>query len=153
MGIGHWDACTEEADCTDTNRPMLGAGFYTFVKDTTESGYVRDSLVGIAWDTLSVTALGTDSVIINKDLGVQSVSLPLRYAEPTTTLVLDYGYGYKDTITLHHLNTPYFLNMDCGYQMKQELLQVSHTTHLLDSIKINDPKIGIYGTENIALYY
>ena len=151
--IAVWNSCTQEADCTGTNRPMLNAYFYTFVKDTVETGFVRDSLVRIAWDTLSVTAYATDSVIVNRDLNAASMTLPLRYAEPVTIFVLNYGYGYKDTITVAHENTPYFLNMDCGYQMKQEITQIGFTTHLLDSIRIKDPKIGIYGTENLALYY
>lgn len=151
MSVGM--ACTEEADCTDANRPMMNAGFFTYVKDTLPDGYVRDSLVGIAFDTLTVTAFGTDSVIINKDIHVSAVSLPLRYAEETTIFVLHYSEDYKDTVTLSHHNTPYFMNMDCGYQMKQELTGCTHTKHLLDSIVIKDAKLGVYGTKNLALYY
>ena len=58
-----------------------------------------------------------------------------------------------DRCIVYRNATPYFLNMDCGYQMKQELRDISFTMHLLDSIVINDPKIGIYGTENLSLYY
>ncbi|MBR2161395.1 MAG: calcium-binding protein P [Bacteroidaceae bacterium] len=153
MAVAVSQSCSEEADCTDATRPMMNANFYTVVKDTLPDGYVRDSVVGIAWDSLTVTAFGTDSVIINRETSVHAVSLPLRYAEETTVIVLHYTDAYKDTVTLHHKNTPYFLNMDCGYQMKQELRDISFTMHLLDSIVINDPKIGIYGTENLSLYY
>lgn len=146
-------SCSGDADCTDATRPMMNASFYTIVKDTLPDGYVRDSVVGIAWDTLTVTAFETDSVIINKQTAAHAVSLPLRYAEEATVIVLHYSEDYKDTVTLYHQNTPYFLNMDCGYQMKQELNSVSFTMHLLDSIVITDPKIGIYGTENLSLYY
>ena len=146
-------ACTEDADCTDANRAMMNVGFFTYIKDTMPDGFVRDSLVGIAFDTLTVTAFGTDSVIINKDIRVSSVSLPLRYAEETTIFVFHYSEDYKDTITLAHHNTPYFMNMDCGYQMKQELTGCTHMRYLLDSIVIKDAKLGVYGTENLALYY
>jgi len=146
-------ACTEEADCTDTTRPSLNLTFYSFVPDTLPDGDIKDSLVLIAWDTLTITAFETDSVIINKDVSVSSVSLPLRYASETTTLVLHYTDSLRDTLTVQHHNTPYFLNMDCGYQMKQDLIDVMHTSTLLDSIIIKEHKVGIYGTENLALYY
>ncbi len=153
MAVALSQSCSQEADCTDATRPMMNVGFYTILKDTMPDGYVRDSVVGIAWDTLTVTAFETDSVIINKKTAAQAVSLPLRYAEESTVIVLHYSEDYKDTVTIYHHNTPYFLNMDCGYQMKQELQGISFTMHFLDSIAITDPKIGIYGTENLSLYY
>lgn len=146
-------ACTEEADCTDANRPMMNVSFFSFVKDTLPDGYVRDSLVGVAFDTLTVTAFGTDSVIVNKQIHAAALTLPLRYAVDTTIFVLDYSFGFKDTLTLLVHNTPYFLNMDCGYQMKQVITGLSYTNTLLDSVVIKDPKIGIYGKENLAIYY
>jgi len=123
---------------------MMNASIYT---------YTDDSLVSAALDSLTVTAFGTDSVIINRDANVNSISLPLRYAEGSTTFVFAYIDSIKDTITVVHENTPYFLNMDCGYQMKQVIISATCTTHGLDSIVIKNSKTDIYGTENLQLYY
>lgn len=137
-------SCSEEADCTNANRPMLNAKVY---------GYLNDTLYAVALDSLTVTAMETDSVIVNRDANVSAIILPLRYAEETTVFVLHYVGNIKDTVTVTHHNTPYFLSMECGYQMKQEITGIRCTTYGLDSIVLKNPNIGIYGTENIALYY
>ena len=50
-------SCSEEADCSMTGRPMMVCNVYQLDAD----GYaVRDTL-----DSLTVTAWGTDSIIIN----------------------------------------------------------------------------------------
>ena len=59
----------------------------------------------------------------------------------------------KDTIIIYQKNTPYFLSMDCGYQMKQAITSVTCTRISLDSIYIKDNEAGIYGKENLKLFY
>ena len=76
-------SCSEEADCSMTARPMLNANIYTI---DVESGLaIRDTL-----DILTITAAGTDSVILNNEENVISLSLPLRYAVDSTVLVFHY---------------------------------------------------------------
>lgn len=105
-------------------------------------------------DLVTVTALETDSVIINRKAEAQSLSLPLRYGKEETSLVLHYlNQGKEDTITVLHTNTPYFLTLDCGFQMKQEITSVKHTAHLIDSITISHPDANNYGKENLKIYY
>lgn len=139
-------ACSEEADCSGTARPMLQCYLYTV---NPEDGNVdKDTL-----ETLTVTALVNDTVIINNQQKVQDLSLPLRYTADSTALVFHYPEGLSDTVVFFHENTPYFLSMDCGYQMKQALTGVQYTRHLLDSIYVRNKEAGIYGTENIKLFY
>lgn len=139
-------SCSEEADCSMTARPMLNANIYTI---DVESGLaIRDTL-----DILTITAAGTDSVILNNEENVISLSLPLRYAVDSTVLVFHYLFLRYDTVVIRHANTPYFLSMDCGYQMQQALTGTSYTRHVLDSISITNSEVSIYGTENIRLFY
>lgn len=144
LAFGSATSCAGESDCTDATRPMLNASVYAIIDD---------SAVHVALDSLTVTAFGTDSVILNRGAGISTFSLPLRYAEGSTVFVFSYNDSIKDTVTVLHDNTPYFLNMDCGYQMKQVITQVSCTTNGLDSIVIKNAKTDIYGTENLQLYY
>lgn len=51
-------ACSEESDCSMTGRPMVYAKMYTINPET--KAVLNDTL-----DSLSVTAFGTDSIIIN----------------------------------------------------------------------------------------
>lgn len=144
MGIAI--SCSEEADCSMTARPMVQCYLY---KIDSENQYVQNDTL----DSLTVTAYGTDSVIINNQKKVHGLSLPLRYATDSTKLVFRYSKTQSDTLVIRHSNTPYFLSMDCGYQLKQSITSVSHTRIKLDSIDIANKEAGIYGKENIKLFY
>lgn len=138
-------SCSEEADCSMAERPMINCNLYTL---NAEGLAVNDTL-----DSLTVTAFGTDSLIVNNQQDVSNIILPLRYTVDSTILVFRYSRYTMDTITIHHTNTPYFLSMDCGYQMQQFLTSVRYTRHRLDSIHVTNNEAGIYGRENMQLFY
>ncbi len=143
MGIAV--SCSEEADCSMTARPMVQCNIYTLSDGQT---VVNDTL-----DSLTVTAYGTDSVIINNQKQVHDISLPLQYTADSTKLVFRYSRTRTDTVLIRHENTPYFLSMDCGYQMKQSITSIESSRHLLDSVYITNNEAGIDGRENIKLFY
>lgn len=138
--------CSEEADCSGTARPMMQCNLYTIDR---ESGVIAADTL----ESLTITALGSDSVVINNQQNVKELSLPLRYAADSTELVFHYSNEKQDTVTVFHTNTPYFLSIDCGYQMKQVITGIRYTRTLLDSIYIKNTEAGIYGTENLKIFY
>ncbi len=138
-------ACSEDADCSMTARGMVNCHLYTINRET--KAIQKDTL-----DSLTVTAYGTDSVIINRQKNVHGISLPLKYTEESTKLIFKYSETKRDTIVIHHTNTPYFLSMECGYAMKQTITGVNHTHTSLDSIIIANNEAGIYEKENLKLY-
>ena len=129
-------SCSEEADCSMTARSMVNCILY---RVDPETQYVEN-------DTL-------DSLTINNQKKVHDISLPLRYTEDSTKLIFKYSRTKSDTMVIRHTNTPYFLSMDCGYQMKQAITDVTCTRISLDSIYIKDNEAGIYGKENLKLFY
>ena len=139
-------SCSEEADCSMATRAMMQCYFYTLDPETEVVS--NDTL-----DSLTVTAFGTDSIIINNQKKVHDLSLPLRYTADSTVLVFRYRKTLTDTLVVYQTNTPYFLSMDCGYQMKQSIKDVNYSRHSLDSIRIVNKEAGIYGTENLKLFY
>ena len=139
-------SCSEEADCSMATRAMMQCYFYTLGPETEVVS--NDTL-----DSLTVTAFGTDSIIINNQKKVHDLSLPLRYTADSTVLVFRYSKTLTDTLVVYQTNTPYFLSMDCGYQMKQSIKDVNYSRHSLDSIRIVNKEAGIYGTENLKLFY
>lgn len=139
-------SCSEEADCSMATRAMMQCYFYTLAPETEVVS--NDTL-----DSLTVTAFGTDSIIINNQKKVHDLSLPLRYTADSTVLVFRYSKTLTDTLVVYQTNTPYFLSMDCGYQMKQSIKDVNYSRHSLDSIRIVNKEAGIYGTENLKLFY
>ena len=139
-------SCSEEADCSMATRAMMQCYFYTLDPETEVVS--NDTL-----DSLTVTAFGTDSIIINNQKKVHDLSLPLRYTADSTVIVFRYSKTLTDTLVVYQTNTPYFLSMDCGYQMKQSIKDVNYSRHSLDSIRIVNKEAGIYGTENLKLFY
>ena len=139
-------SCSEEADCSMATRAMMQCYFYTLDPETEVVS--NDTL-----DSLTVTAFGTDSIIINNQKKVHDLSLPLRYTADSTVLVFRYSKTLTDTLVVYQTNTPYFLSMDCGYQMKQSIKDVNYSRHSVDSIRIVNKEAGIYGTENLKLFY
>lgn len=139
-------SCSEEADCSMATRAMMQCYLYTLDPETNIVS--KDTL-----DSLTVTAWGTDSIIINNQKNVHDLSLPLRYTADSTVLVFKYSEDLTDTLVIRQNNTPYFLSMDCGYQMKQTITSVRYSRHNLDSIRIANKEAGIYGTENLKLFY
>lgn len=142
-------SCSEDEDCSMNARPMLECKLYTVDRETQR--VLNDTL-----DSLTITALGTDSIILNNQKEVHSLSLPLRYTADSTVLVFHYSKDptvRKDTLTFYQQNTPYFLSMDCGYQMKQSITGGRYSRYQLDSLHIQSAELTIYGTENIKLFY
>lgn len=142
-------SCSEEEDCSMNARPMMECTLYTLEPETER--VLNDTL-----DSLTITAFGTDSIILNNEKRVHTLSLPLRYTADSTVLVFHYSKNpliRKDTIVIRQRNTPYFLSMDCGYQMKQNITGRTYSRHHLDSIYIQTEEVSIYGTENLKLFY
>ena len=140
-------ACSEEADCSMVdNRGMMVCNFYTIDPNT---GVSEKAIL----DSLTVTARGTDSVIINRMTEVSSITLPLRYTADSTELIFRYTAHLTDTLVIRHTNTPYFVSMDCGYQMKQSIAGARYTRRYLDSLYVSNSETSINGTENIQLFY
>ncbi len=143
-------SCSEEEDCSMNARPMMQCYLYTIDREN-NNRVLNDTL-----DSLTITALETDSVILNNEKRVHGLSLPLRYTADSTVLVFHYSKDpkiKKDTIIIRQKNTPYFLSMDCGYQMKQSITGREYSRHILDSIYIQSKEASINGTENLKLFY
>jgi len=140
-------ACSEN-NCSIAGREMINCTFYT--RSIVTNAIVRDTL-----DSLTVTALGTDSVIINRDLNVHKISLPLRFTNETTSFVFHYTRTSRDTITFEHTNTPYFLSLECGYETQQVLtgnFRYAPYSRAIDSIAIINLQANTNGKENVEFY-
>lgn len=143
--IGTAVSCSEEEDCSMNARMMLNCTFYSF---NPETQVVKKDTI----DSLTITAYGTDSIILNNQKSVVNLSLPLRYSTNTTQLVFRYSRNKADTVTIGHNNVPYFLSIDCGYQMQQTVTEVQHTNHQLDSIYVSSNEANLFNRENLKLF-
>lgn len=144
-------SCSEDSDCSIAGRPMLNCTLYKMPAPGVKE-IEKDTL-----DSLTVTAFGTDSIIINNQKDVHKLTLPLRYASDSTIFIFHYAYiedpTFCDTIYIKQNNTPYFESMDCGYSIQQDILGLGHSEIELDSIHILNKQANTDGTENLELFY
>jgi hypothetical protein len=137
-------ACSEDVDCSSNSRKMMNVGFY---KSSITSE--KDTL-----DSLTVTAFGTDSILVNKEAKVVSAELPLRWTADVTTFVFNYAKTTtKDTLTVKHTNVPTFISMDCGFNMAQSITDVQCTKHFIKSFEISYKTANTDELQNLKLYY
>lgn len=141
FGLGI-SACSEENDCSLTSRSMGRFNFLT-----------KSTLAEKKIDTLSVTALNTDSVLVNKDVLATYESLPLSYTSNTTTFIFHYSETERDTLWVSHQNIAHFVSMECGTTMFHHLDSVRCTYNIIDSIAISNPEIDNNEKENIRIFY
>ena len=114
-------SCSDENDCSLAGRPMMYCTFKSIDKTLVPNVIANDTL-----DSLTITALGTDSIILNNEKKVHKVMLPLRYTSDSTIFILRYdpvrNWDNADTLYIVQQNTPYFQSMECGYMMKQNII-------------------------------
>ncbi len=142
-------SCSEDSDCSMTARPFMVSYIYKY-------GANKSILLPDTLKSLTVKALETDSILLNKGEFVHTFDSPLRYTKDTTALVLEYSEEVKDndTIWISHKNTSFFVSIECGYQMRQSIEKViGYTKHTLDSVSLRNNEANNYGRENIKIIY
>ncbi len=146
-------ACSEESDCSMTARPYLVCNFYKY--GASKNIVRRDTL-----PSLTVKALETDSILLNRDTNVHTWDQPLRYTKKMTAFVLIYDENpeapnaLKDTIWVEHNNTSFFVSMECGFQMIQNITSIAnYTQHKLDSVSLVNSEANYNGKENIKIIF
>ncbi|MEG1564275.1 MAG: DUF6452 family protein [Bacteroides sp.] len=159
--IGFGTSCSDDNNCSLAGRAMMNCEFYHI--NPNGNKLEKDTL-----DSLTVTALGTDSILIGKTVingmkRVHSISLPLRYSHDSTVLVFHYDFkrrpAYTDTLYVQQKNTPYFQSMECGYSMKQLIQKTSirkgkiKGETRMDSIKITNANANINETQNLQIFF
>lgn len=133
----------DSIDCTLYNTVSLHCSFYS------------EGKAAKLMDTLTVSAMGTDSILVNSLVGASSLELPLSYMQEQDTLVLHiYGMDYdlRDTMWVEKTNTTHFESPDCPTAMFHQITSVRHTHHIIDSISITRSLVDYDQTENIQIH-
>lgn len=156
--IGIHSSCSDENDCSLAGRPMMYCVFKTI--NLEEPNIVLNDTL----DSLTITALGTDSIILNNEKNVHKLMLPLRYTSDSTVFIFRYGPidNPKDVDTLYVVqeNTPYFQSMECGYMMKQKIISVAFgkpgrtaQPDQIDSLYLRNKEANTNEMENLQIFY
>lgn len=106
---------------------------------------------------LTVTAFDTDSVLINQESSVSSLSLPVDETRDSTVYVFQYTSSdnivSRDTLHIYYTRTPVFISMECGNAIYCDISEVKHTENQLVRVELVNNKIKETDAHNISLYY
>lgn len=91
------------------------------LNNTTYTKYKLMGNIKTLQDTMTISTTktaGTDSVLINKDVKVDSFILPMSYHQPEDVFYFDIRNRdhqvWKDTVTVKKENYSHFESVDCG---------------------------------------
>ena len=106
-------------------------------------------------DTLTITAAGTDSVLLNRKVGAYTFQLPLSYQGDTDSIVLTVrgkDYEVADTIFVTKTNMVHFESPDCPATIFHKITSVSCTHEFIQSVVVVSEDINYARTENIQIH-
>lgn len=111
----------------------------------------------VAINQLTVTAFDTDSVLINQESQVSSMSLPVDETRDSTVYVFAYtstdNIVSHDTLRIYYKRTPIFISMECGNAIYCDINEAKHTENQLKRVEIVNNQIKETDAHNINLYF
>lgn len=139
----------ESVECPLNNTVYTTYGFYVMEND--EPTPIR---IG---DTLTVTAAGTDSVLINRIYNVSQIELPMSYYADTDTLALTFtdpdGYQTFDTVWVSKSNHEHYESPACPTAMFHTVNGVRSTHRFIDTVTVVNPNVNYYASENFKIIF
>ncbi len=129
-------------------------GFYAAEYDA--DGQLAGRAVNVG-DTITITALGPDSVLANKLIGKSSVSLPVSYYGDEDVLQFCYTDQERriayDTVWVAKRNQHHWDDPSCAVHIWHTITAVRSTHNLIDTLVISNPEVNYDGLENIQIYF
>jgi len=123
-------SCQNEEVCADATSNPLRMGFYLPVSaDGSPQAYTLDSL--------TVYGVGRpDSLIYQNAKKVMAIDVPINPTTDRTGYVIIFPENIIDTVwvdcTLHLT----FISAECGFAMRPEIVQVSHTKNRISTFQL-----------------
>lgn len=147
-------AACNDIDCPLYNTVQAHFGFYN------SSTKAKLNLT----DTLTIKALGTDSVLYNKGIGHHTLMLPMSYTADADTLLWQWnsptGASWIDTLIISKTNWLYSGSMDCSTMVFHHIKAITwcndtaspkHTAKI-DSVVIVKKEVTYEATEHIQVF-
>ena len=141
-------AACESYDCTLYNTVAM----YSF--------FDQDGEIVAISDTLTVTACGTDAVLLNNAENTSKLTLPLSYWQPEDTLVLTVkginsegiGYLLRDTVWITKTNQVHYESPECPTTLFHTIQDVRSTNEFIKFITIERSSVNYENTTNLQIH-
>ena len=89
---------------------------------------------------------GTDTLLLNRGVGLSSFTLPISYSHPEDMFVFlrsnSYGLRYLDTVWVKKDDIPHFESVDCAAHFFHRLTAVRSTHYGIDSVGITNSNVN-----------
>ena len=141
-------AACESYDCTLYNTvAMYGA-------------FDQDGAAVAIKDTLTITACGTDNVLLNQAVNTSQLTLPLSYWQAEDTLIFsikgtdDEGVCYllQDTVWVTKTNQVHYESPDCPTTLFHTIQDVRNTNEFIKSITVIRSSVNYETTTNLQIH-
>ena len=101
---------------------------------------------------------GTDTLLLNRGIGLTTFSLPVSYSHPEDTLLFyiadTNGFWTLDTLFLKKDDIPHFESVDCSAHFFHRLTGTRCTHNGLDSVTIETPLVSYDQTKtHLKIYF
>ncbi len=146
----------ESVSCPLNNTVVCRYGFYA-----ASSGNGGLSSISVA-DSITVTAMGTDTTLINRQYNQSSLELPMSFYAPADTLIwtftspdttlISHILG-RDTIVVCKTNRHHFDDPSCPVHIFHHIDSIAYTHNLIDSIIVATPDVNYDEIENIQIIF
>lgn len=146
--------CSTFSSCNETACPLNNTvaaqfNFYAMQNGSLEAIQIED--------TLTVTAAGTDSILINREKSAPYIRIPLSYTQPVDTIALRYanasGRVVYDTIMITKDSYQQYEAPECPTVTFHNVKAVRSTHRYIDTVQITNPNIDYNATENFKIVF
>ena len=88
---------------------------------------------------------GSDTILLNKGIGIETFDLPVSYTLPEDTLYFHFfnlDYDVTDTVWIQKENYPHFESLECKATYFHKVTGLRYTTHAIDSLVLKNPYVN-----------
>lgn len=134
-------SCAEDDTCRTNKQVSTLLNFYS-----------AETAKKVQIDSISVHAIGLDSILYDNKKRVNSIKLPLNSQAEQTVFVVQFN-EIHDTLDFRYTNKEYFVSYACGMVISHELDTVYFTKHAIEDLKIKYYQIDPNEAEHIQIFF
>ena len=146
--------------CDDVTCPLKNTveSIYNFYASArTEDGtFVEGQAIGVG-DTITIVAIDTAEIYINKLYNADKCKLPVSFYRPADSLRWVFtdskGATASDTIVIFKTSHHHFDDPSCPVHIWHHIDSIAFTDNVIDTIIIASPEVNYDGLENFKIYF
>ena len=138
-------SCTADP-CEYPDGVRTNIGFYTYDGRT-----LQDTL----FDSLKVYLLNDSSALFYDGTSekINKITLPLSMISDTSSFVMEFESGIRDTLTLVYTQYLKLVSHECGFVNYYNITNYEASNNLIDSLWIRKDLVEYGNEENIKIYF